>query len=155
MRNELELAASDDGCFRCFEDGCECCKSLRETKEFTSFRTKNRFSIDERLTCQSERVVYIINCLLCDEQFVGCTENKMCDKFQIYLDQIREGGPEDVGKHFAEHNIDDLPNEWVEFILVRSVFKKRNLGKTKLKIKHLITNLGRSISAADVLIMGM
>ena len=42
-----------------------CCKQVKQTKTFHSCRTKETFQIFHNLTCKSEKLIYLLQCCIC------------------------------------------------------------------------------------------
>ena len=64
------------GCYKCSAKRCDCCKNfLVSGSSFRSVITKKIFKIGKSLTCGSENVVYLAQCVACGLQGVGSTIN--------------------------------------------------------------------------------
>ena len=64
------------GCYKCSAKRCDCCKNfLVSGSSFRSVITKKIFKIGKSLTCGSENVVYLAQCVVCGLQGVGSTIN--------------------------------------------------------------------------------
>ena len=48
-----------------------CCTQVLNTQTFTSQQRKRTFNIFHKLTCQSQYVIYLTECILCKIQYVG------------------------------------------------------------------------------------
>ena len=48
-----------------------CCTQVLNTQTFTNQQTKRTFNIFHKLTCQSQYVIYLMECILCKIQYVG------------------------------------------------------------------------------------
>ena len=64
------------GCYKCSAKRCDSCKNfLVSGSSFRSVITKKIFKIGKSLTCGSENVVYLAQCVACGLQGVGSTIN--------------------------------------------------------------------------------
>ena len=54
-----------------------CCKQVMQTKTFQSYRTKETFQIFHKLTCKSENLLYLLQCRICQLQYVGKNETPL------------------------------------------------------------------------------
>ena len=54
-----------------------CCKQVMQTKTFQSYRTKETFQIFHKLTCKSENLLYLLQCRICQLQYVGKSETPL------------------------------------------------------------------------------
>ena len=52
-----------------------CCTQVLNTQTFTSQQTKRTFNIFHKLTCKSQYVIYLMECILWKTQYVGKSEN--------------------------------------------------------------------------------
>ena len=63
-----------------------CCRQLTSTTTFTSQQTKRKFKIHHKVNCKSEYIIYLMECMLCNKQYVGKAETA----FNIRLDNHRK-----------------------------------------------------------------
>ncbi|CAJ0939001.1 unnamed protein product [Ranitomeya imitator] len=61
------------GFFKCGHHPCKTCNFVRKTTSFTSSVTGITYPIRTHMNCNSEGVIYLIECDLCKLQYVGCT----------------------------------------------------------------------------------
>ena len=54
--------------------GTLCCKHVIDTQTFKSNTTNKSYNIYHELTCKSENVTYIMECIKCKKQYVGISE---------------------------------------------------------------------------------
>ena len=74
INNEDDTPNNESGCIKCSAKRCYLCKNyLNETKTVTSHHTSQVFQIESVLTCNTECVIYIIDCLKCCLSYVGYT----------------------------------------------------------------------------------
>ena len=63
----------------------ECFPFIEKTNTFQSKARSKTFNIRERiLNCNSNLVVYLIECKLCYKQYLGCTITLFCSRFSDY-----------------------------------------------------------------------
>ena len=48
-----------------------CCTQVLNTQTFMSQQTKSMFNTFHKLTCKSQYVIYLMECILCKIQYVG------------------------------------------------------------------------------------
>ena len=51
-----------------------CCKQVRKTTTFKNQQTKEICKIFHNVNCASSYVIYLMECILCDKQYVGKAE---------------------------------------------------------------------------------
>ena len=63
-----------------------CCKQVKQTITFQSYGTKETFQIFHNLTCKSENLIHLLQCRICQLQYVG----KSKTPFNIRLNNHRK-----------------------------------------------------------------
>ena len=63
-----------------------CWNQLASTTAFISQKTIRKFKIYHKVNCKSEHVIYLMECTLCNKQYVGKTETA----FNIRLSNHRK-----------------------------------------------------------------
>ena len=99
-----------------------CCKQVKEPKTFESYRTKETFQIFHNLTCESENLIYLLQCRIWQLQYVGKSETP----FNILLNNHRKDAKSEAlilaCKHFNEQNHDFQQN--AEFNVTEQIKKQ-------------------------------
>ena len=57
-----------------------CYKQVKQTKTFQSYSTKETFQIFHNLTCKSDNLIYLLQCRMCQLQYVGKSETQPLKK---------------------------------------------------------------------------
>ena len=57
-----------------------CYKQVKQTKTFQSYRTKETFQIFHNLTCKSGNLIYLLQCRMCQLQYVEKSETQPLKK---------------------------------------------------------------------------
>ena len=78
------LEEQNRGSFKCGSSKCGICKNVRETDEFTSTSNNVSYKINHHLNCNSNNVVYLLKCKVCNLQYVGQTTNKFRYRWSNY-----------------------------------------------------------------------
>ena len=68
----------------CGKSRCETCLNIKETNGFQSFGTKKVYKINHRFHCESNCIVYLLNCKLCGLQYVWSTVNRFHLRWNNY-----------------------------------------------------------------------
>ena len=78
VRAKLPKVNQEQGyCKKCQKKRCEVCKVLVETNSFSDRNGQNAFVIKSgELNCDSQFVVYLVQCRTCDIQYVGSASTK-------------------------------------------------------------------------------
>jgi len=117
---------------KCNHPRCTCCKSILEKNTFTSTVTKQTYTIETNMNCNSSNIIYLITCTHCKLQYVGQTNRKLKDRLNDHKSNTRTNKQTAIGIHFrtASHDITHLqiiPIEQIEQnnrdqILIREQF---------------------------------
>ena len=100
-----------------------CCKQLKQTKTFQSYRTKQTSQVFHNLTCKSENLIYLLQCRICQLQYVGKSETP----FNIRLSNLEKDAKLQASilwwKHFNNQNHNF--QQHAEFTLIEQIKKQR------------------------------
>ena len=98
---------------------CMTCDMLREEATFTSTITGKRYDVIGFATCKTSNVVYLIQCALCKQQYVGMTTQPLHKRMNghrsdIYNDRNNGG----VARHFCSdgHTLDHFTVMVIEVV---------------------------------------
>ena len=89
----------DAGCFKC--NRCRvACPIINETKKFRSTNTGKEYKIKQRVTCDSEYVIYLGTCKKCDGQYVGKSQTPFKRRHSNHKQEVKKkiGG---LGHHYG------------------------------------------------------
>ncbi|XP_063777417.1 uncharacterized protein LOC134927186 isoform X2 [Pseudophryne corroboree] len=115
---------SRPGCTFCGGLKCSVCTYIESTTTFTSSSKNTEFPLTESLSCISKKVIYLITCKKCRQQYVGQTSNTMRRRFVDHLSRIKCNKDITVSKHFnlPEHSLHD-----VALVVIEHVANKKDL----------------------------
>ena len=92
VRARLKPADSgvrEQGTVKCGNKRCMICKEhLKIGQSFTSKKTNKSYSINYHLDCNSENVVYLLSCRVCNLQYVGSTITSFRLRFNNHKSRI-------------------------------------------------------------------
>ena len=75
----------EKGNFRCsFDKRCQICPLMTGQNSFKSTYNGKEFKINFSFNCNSENVIYLFTCMICDKQYVGSTTTKFRLRFNQY-----------------------------------------------------------------------
>ena len=108
---------------------------------FTSHSTGDTHIIRKHLNCQSENVIYLITCTLCQSQYVGETSRTMETRIVEHCADTRRGKNTPVGRHFClpGHSADNISVMCIDKPPKSDIFMRKKLEKdwiTKLQTSH-------------------
>ena len=90
----------DAGCYKC--NHCKVsCPILIETKKFKSSNTGKIYKIKQRVTCDSEWVIYLGTCRKCQGQYVGKAQTSFKKRHSNHKQEVKKrvGG---LGHHYGD-----------------------------------------------------
>lgn len=100
------------GFYKCGHKICRACNhtTLTKTCKSTSDPSIPPFKIMSHINCNSKNVIYIIECIQCSLQYVGCTSNPLKVRIRRHLTDITNVTSLNVSaasRHFTNmHNRD-------------------------------------------------
>ena len=88
---------------------CRYCPLLSHTGKITSKKTDRSYVTKTNICCQSNNLIYCIECKTCGIQYVGETYRRIMDRFQGHFSNIRNRNPKSdsvIRDHFnqSDHN---------------------------------------------------
>ena len=81
-----------------------CCKQVKQTKAFQSYRTKETFQIFQNLTCKSENLIYLLQCRICHLQYGGKSKTPFKFRLNNHMEDAKSQPPTLSCKHYNEQN---------------------------------------------------
>ena len=128
----LQMAVKSDGFNRCPSIRCTMCLNHTNSTDsdiLISSSSKVRIKIENKLTCTSKNVIYVITCTKCNLQYVhvGETGQAVRDRIQLHKSNIRTNKLTTISKHFNSkgHSISDLSVIPIKTVLNLSERKKQ------------------------------
>ncbi|OCT86458.1 hypothetical protein XELAEV_18020141mg [Xenopus laevis] len=93
------------GMFICRSKRCVTCSVVQISNTFTCSVTKETHQIRSYINCNTNSVVYLISCLKCHKQYVGCTMRNLKNRIREHLNSLNsEKVNSPVARHFIECN---------------------------------------------------
>ena len=105
-----------------------CCKHVIDTQTFKSNTTNKSCNIYHELTCKSEYVIYIMECIKCKKQYVGKSEWPFNIRLNNHRKDLKRIDAIPAIRHFSQtgHNFEHD----AKFTIIEQI---RNLNKEKQK----------------------
>ena len=98
---------------------------------FKSNQTNKIFKIYHRVNCKSCFVVYLLECYICNIQFVGKSETTFNSRLNNHRKDAKNLNVIPVCKHFNRHD-HDFNNHW-KIIIIEQLRKSRTTSTETLK----------------------
>ena len=88
---DLDEELMEKGTFRCNgRKSCQICPLMREGDTFQNFNSTRSFkTFSGKYDCNSEHVVYLLQCECCNKKYVGSTKTKFRQRFNVYKSYFR------------------------------------------------------------------
>ena len=96
------------GCTR--PNTCQYCTRLSQSGKITNLNNNTTFNIITKGTCQSNNLIYCLECKRCHIKYVGQTKNRIIDRFQGHIFDIKHNSNTTVARHFHSHNDHSNPS---------------------------------------------
>ena len=119
----------------CNHTRCLTCKHINRDPSVAGPR--GQFLVYEKFTCESQELIYAIECKKCGDVYVGETGRKLKDRFREHrLDVINKRENKEVGEHF------NGPNHSVEDMTIMGLKHESGIISRKLEEQRIIGRLG-------------
>jgi hypothetical protein len=91
---------------------------MKETKTFHGNLINKTFTILESINCQTENIIYLIECKICPAQYIGESKNSVNYRLIRHRASHKAKKDEPVANHFnlPTHNISNLTITGIERI---------------------------------------
>ena len=110
-----------------------CCTQVLNAQTFTNQQTKRTLNIFQRLTCKSQYLIYLIECILCKILCVGKSETP----FNLRLNNSRKNvnNPKAIPacNHFKMHGHNFMKH--AKFTLIEQLTEMSNISKDTLRLR--------------------
>ena len=132
---KLKTHKKDGKCTTCLSNNRTlCCKQVRSTSNFESHQTKKTFKIYHQVNCISPWVIYLMECTLCNKQYVGKSETPFNLRLNNHRKDVKNHSRQDTilaCKHFQTSDHDF--NKHAKFTIID---KLTNLNNTKETLRR-------------------
>ena len=88
---------------------CVHCPKLNRTGSLVSHSNGRKYQTKQNISCQSDNIIYCLTCTACGVQYVGQTKNRIMDRFNGHLSDIRHGKDTTLARHMATHGVTNNP----------------------------------------------
>ena len=95
---------------------CKYCNKMSQSGKIKNLHNNKTYNTTTKGTCQSNSLVYCIECNWCHIKYVGQTKNRIIDRFQGHLFDIKNNLNTTVARHFGSHNDRTDPNMTIHIL---------------------------------------
>ena len=89
------------GCKR--PNSCKYCKKISQSGKIRNLLNNKNYNTMMNGICQSNNLIYCIECNWCHTKYVGQTKNRIIDRFQGHIFDIKHNHNTTVARHFGGH----------------------------------------------------
>ena len=89
---------------------CQYCTRLSQSGKITNLNNNTAYNTITKGTCQSNNLIYCLECNWCHIKYVGQTKNRIMDRFQGHIFDIKHNNKTTVARHFHSHNDQTNPS---------------------------------------------
>ena len=119
---------------RCNQSACRHCPVLDRTGWIRSSSTGRKYRTQTRISCMSSNLIYLIQCKLCNKQYVGQTRKKILTRLNQHYSTIRTAQDSPVSRHFRSHQCKE---PYPVRIFILSLIKADNAQELRNKWKRI------------------
>ena len=83
---------------------CQYCTRISHSGKITNLNNNTTYKTITKGTCQSNKLIYCLECNWCHITYLGQTKNRIIDRFQGHLFDIKHNNKTTVARHFHSHN---------------------------------------------------
>ena len=130
-KRKLKVKKKTTGkCSPCFSNKGLCCNHILNTSTFQSSQTKETFNIYHHVNCKSKYVIYLLQCDLCNCQYIGKSETPFNIRLNNHRKDVSSINAIPACKHFNKpaHNF----NTHAKFTIIEKLEKTVNVNKETL-----------------------
>ena len=89
---------TDEGCKR--PNTCKYCKKISQSGKIKNVQNNKTYNTMTKGTCQSNNLTYCLECNWCHTKYVGQTKNRIIDRFQAHIFDIKHNHNTTEARHF-------------------------------------------------------
>ena len=108
------LHPATHGCKR--PDSCKHCKKISQSGKIKNTLNNKTYNTMKNGTCQNNNLIYCIECNWCQTKYVGQTRNRIIDRFQGHIFDIKHNNNTTVARHFGSHRDHIDPNMTIHIL---------------------------------------
>ena len=90
------------GCTR--PNNCQYCTRISQSGKITNLNNNTTYNTITNGTCQTNNLIYCLECNWCHIKYVGQTRKRIIDRFQGHIFDIKHNNKTTVARHFQSHN---------------------------------------------------
>ena len=113
---------------KCRTTNCSTCHILTNRRNFICYQTKHRYEIRETYSCDTNNAIYILECSICNKQYVGETGTSIRVRMRHHRNMNNSNTDRPIYRHTKLHHGD--------FNIYKLIIIEQVTDKTNRKIKE-------------------
>ena len=89
---------------KCRNPQCGTCPQLTEHSHYSSYQTKQYYSINNIYSCDTTHAIYLLECTICHKQYVGETHNTIRNRMKHHRNMANTALNRPIYAHLKLHN---------------------------------------------------
>ena len=115
------------GCTR--PNTCQYCTRISQSGKITNLNNNTIYNTVTTGTCQSNNLIYCLECNWCHIKYVGQTKNTIIDTFQGHIFEIKHNNKTTLARHFHSHS--DHTNPSIIIHILEYIRLPRDISRSK------------------------
>ena len=89
---------------------CAICPYVKQQKEIKATFSEARVTLDKKFTCETDNMIYMLECKKCRDQYIGQSKDSLKDRFLDHIGYARRNEAKSTGIHFnlPGHSTSDM-----------------------------------------------
>ena len=141
------------GCKR--PSACKYCKKISQSGKIKNLHNNKTYNTMTKGTCQSNNLIYYLECNWCQTKYAGQTKNRIIDRFQDHIFYVKHSNNTTVTRHFESHNDHLDPNMTIHILeyirLPKDIPRSKSLRNNRelVRIERLNTLIPNGLNILD------
>ena len=90
----------------CRNTQCGTCPQLNQHSHYSSYQTKQYFSIPDVYSCDTTQAIYLLECKICNKQYIGETHNTIRNRMKHHRNMSNTATNRPIYSHILHHSTD-------------------------------------------------
>lgn len=136
LKNKLKpFDDHQKGCQPCNKPRCGTCKIMQNSNTFDSHITHKTYKIKSNIDCNSQNVLYQLNCNFCNKQYIGQTTNPLRIRMTGHrFDIFHQNKERPISQHALYHQKNKI-EECYTLKGIHQVYENGDEKLTKLNLR--------------------
>ena len=110
---------------------CKYCTRISQSGKITNLNNNTSYNTIGKGICQSNTVIYCLECNWCQIKYAGQTKNRIIDRFQGHILDIKHNSNTIVARHFYSHNYHTNPSMTIHILEYQRTYQGQSQSETE------------------------